>query len=90
MAIGSNGQYIFIHPEHELVVVFTSNFSENVENRPHIFFEHFILPSIKSSMALPANLAGVELLQTKILQAAINNQVGKFIYARSHVAYDPD
>ena len=47
-AEGLHGQWILIAPEHDLVVVFTSNFSnQDLELIPYYtFFLEFILPSV--------------------------------------------
>ena len=72
MALGYAGQFIFVVPEHELVVAFTSNLSENDFYGPEILLDTFIIPAARSSAPLPANPNGVELLESKIRQAALN------------------
>ena len=72
MALGYAGQYIFIVPEHELVVVFTGNLSENDFSGPQILLDTFIIPAARSSAPMPTNPDGVELLDSKIRQAALN------------------
>jgi hypothetical protein len=71
MAAGYAGQYIFVLPEFELVVIFTGNFSESDQDRPEILLEHFIIPAAKSSKRLSANPSGVEMLESMIQQAAL-------------------
>jgi CubicO group peptidase (beta-lactamase class C family) len=65
MAIGYAGQFIFVVPEQELVVVFTSNLSERDFYGPQNLLDRFIMPAAVSSTALPANPAGAALLEAK-------------------------
>ena len=65
MAIGYAGQFIFVVPEQELVVVFTSDLSENDFYGPQNLLDTFIIPAAVSSEALPANPAGAALLEAK-------------------------
>jgi CubicO group peptidase (beta-lactamase class C family) len=65
MAIGYAGQFIFVVPEYELVVVFTSDLSEREFYTPQNLLDKFIIPAAVSSTALPANPAGAALLESK-------------------------
>jgi CubicO group peptidase (beta-lactamase class C family) len=63
-ADGSGGQRIFVMPEQNMVAVFTAN-------NPDPFFadtlvDKFIVPSVKSDKAIPANPQGVAQLNSKI------------------------
>ena len=54
-ARGFGGQYIFVQPEQDLVVVFTGKMEGSDYFLPQQLMEKFIIPSIKSDKALPAN-----------------------------------
>jgi hypothetical protein len=71
MAIGYAGQYIFVVPEHELIVALTSNMSENDISVPETLLRFLIIPAAKSSTPLPANPKGVDLLESRIQNAAL-------------------
>ena len=49
MAIGHWGQYIFVIPKHDMVVVFTNDWTATYEdeNRPISFMYEYVIPSIK-------------------------------------------
>jgi CubicO group peptidase (beta-lactamase class C family) len=70
MALGYAGQFIFVVPEQELVVVFTSDLSERDFYVPQNLLDTFIIPAAKSSTPLPANPAGVRQLESRIQTAA--------------------
>jgi CubicO group peptidase (beta-lactamase class C family) len=63
MALGYGGQYIVVHPELDLVVVFTSELPENDFFVPQMLFEDYILPTIVSSEPLPPDRTAEEELQ---------------------------
>jgi CubicO group peptidase (beta-lactamase class C family) len=69
MAIGFAGQYIYVFPEHELVVAITSNLSMDDSIAPETLLEFFIIPAAKSSTPLTPNPGGVDLLESKIQKA---------------------
>ena len=71
-AQGYAGQYIFVVPEHELVVAFTGNLSESDFSAPQTLLSYFVIPAARSSTPLPTNPDGVQLLESKILQVALN------------------
>lgn len=70
MALGYAGQFIFVIPDKEMVVVFTSDLSEEDFYVPQTLLNDFILPATKSSAALPDNPSGVALLESRIAELA--------------------
>jgi hypothetical protein len=66
MALGYSGQFIFVEPEKELVVVFTSHLDEQDFYVPQLILNEFIIPSVISNNALPANPNGMDLLESRI------------------------
>ena len=67
-AIGWAGQYIFVLPDQDMVVIFTGGLkSESVI--PEEIVDNFIIPAVKSPNSLPENPGGVELLTAKIKAA---------------------
>jgi len=70
-AAGYAGQFIYVVPDHDLVLVFTSNLSSHRMNTPEALLD-YVIAAVRSSTPLPPNPAGVELLKSKIHQAAQN------------------
>lgn len=70
-AQGYAGQSIFVVPEQELVVVFTSNLSDRDSDFPKSLLNSFIIPAAGSSTPLPANPPGVSLLESNSKQLAL-------------------
>ncbi len=68
MALGHAGQFIFVVPEQELVVAFTSYLSRDRFYVPQDLLNGFIIPAARSSTPLPANPDGVKLLEAKMQQ----------------------
>jgi CubicO group peptidase (beta-lactamase class C family) len=66
MALGYAGQFIFVAPELDLVVVFTSDLSEDEFYTPQRLLDTFILPAAVSSIPLTANQTAVDDMNTKI------------------------
>jgi CubicO group peptidase (beta-lactamase class C family) len=66
MALGYAGQYILVVPEHDLVVVFTSQLAEEDFYRPQELVNDFIIPAVQSSSALPAHPRGVARLEAAV------------------------
>jgi len=66
MALGYAGQFIFVEPEKDMVVVFTSDLKERDFYIPQTLLNDFIIPAAKSSTALPDNFKGVALLKSRI------------------------
>jgi CubicO group peptidase (beta-lactamase class C family) len=65
LALGYSGQFIFVVPEKNLVVVFTSHLEESDFYVPQTLLTDFILPSATSS-SLPINEAGEERLENLV------------------------
>lgn len=55
VAVGAKGQFIFIVPEKNIVVVFTSDLQDNDFFVPRKLLEKYILPAVVSASALPSN-----------------------------------
>ncbi len=66
-ARGYGGQYIFVIPEHEMVVAFTSGLSDYDYYLPETLVESFIIPSIKSQSKLNSDPSKKDHL-TKLLK----------------------
>ena len=66
MALGYAGQFIFVVPEQELVVAFTSDLSEEDFYVPQVLLGEFIIPAAISSVPIPANPAAESSLQDNI------------------------
>jgi CubicO group peptidase (beta-lactamase class C family) len=66
MALGYAGQFIFIVPEKDMVVVFTSSLKEYDFYVPQKLLNSFIIPAAESSTALPGNPEGAVLLESRI------------------------
>jgi CubicO group peptidase (beta-lactamase class C family) len=65
MALGYAGQFIFVVPARDMVVVFTSELEERDFYVPQRLLNEFIIPAAESSTALPANPDGVALLESR-------------------------
>ena len=66
MALGYAGQFIFVVPEQEMVVAFTSDLSEEDFYVPQVLLGEFIIPAAISSVPIPANPAAESSLQDNI------------------------
>jgi metal-dependent hydrolase (beta-lactamase superfamily II)/CubicO group peptidase (beta-lactamase class C family) len=66
MALGYAGQFIFVLPEQDMVVAFTSDLAEEDFYLPQELLTAFILPAVSPDSPLPANPAGVERLQSLV------------------------
>lgn len=66
MALGYRGQFIFVVPEKDLVVVFTSTLSDYDFYVPQILLEGYIIPAAVSLEPLPKDPAGEASLQRLI------------------------
>lgn len=53
MALGYGGQFIFVVPEKEMVVVFMSDLSERDFYVPQVLLADYIIPAAKSSEPIP-------------------------------------
>ena len=66
MALGYAGQFIFVVPDKEMVVVFVSHLAEQDFYAPQRLLEDMIVPAAKSSSPLPENPGGVARLKASI------------------------
>ena len=63
MALGYAGQFIFVIPEQDMVVVFASELAERDFYTPQELLVNYILPSVKSAAPLPENPDAVNRLR---------------------------
>ena len=70
LALGYRGQFIFVIPEKEMVVVFTSSLEDNDFYVPQTLLNEFIIPAAVASSTLPDNPEGVALLESLIEELA--------------------
>ncbi len=70
MALGYAGQFIFVVPAQDLVVVAVSNLDEEDFYIPQILLNEYIIPAAESSSPLPPNPAGYLRLQSLIEELA--------------------
>jgi len=70
MALGYAGQFIFVIPEHDLVVVFTSDLPDQDFYSPQILLKDYIIPAVQSSVALDPNQEALVNLQTRVDELA--------------------
>ncbi len=68
LALGYRGQFIYVIPEKEMVVVFTSSLDDNDFYVPQTLLNEFILPAAVTSSTLPDNPEGVALLESIIVE----------------------
>jgi len=68
LALGYRGQFIYVIPEKEMVVVFTSSLDDNDFYVPQTLLNEFIIPAAVTSSTLPDNPDGVALLESIILE----------------------
>ena len=64
MALGYAGQFIFVIPDKDVVVVFVSDLEEQDFYVPQRLLNDYIIPAAKSSEPLPGNPDGVALLES--------------------------
>jgi len=65
MALGYAGQFIFVAPEEDMVVVFVSDLEEQDFYVPQMLLNDLIIPAAKSATPLPGNPDGVALLESR-------------------------
>lgn len=65
MAVGYAGQFIFVIPDKDMVVVFVSDLEEQDFYVPQRLLNDFIIPAAKSASPLPDNPDGVALLESR-------------------------
>jgi CubicO group peptidase (beta-lactamase class C family) len=68
LALGYRGQFIYVIPEKEMVVVFTSSLDDNDFYVPQTLLNEFIIPAAVTSSTLPDNPEGVALLESIIVE----------------------
>jgi len=68
LALGYRGQFIYVIPEKEMVVVFTSSLEDNDFYIPQTLLNEFIIPAAVTSSTLPDNPDGVALLESIIVE----------------------
>ncbi len=64
MALGYAGQFIFVVPKADLVVVFTSHLEDEDFYAPQRLLDEYIIPAVRSSTSLPPDPQGVALLDS--------------------------
>jgi CubicO group peptidase (beta-lactamase class C family) len=70
MAVGYAGQFIFVVPEKELVVVFTSDLSDRDFYVPQVLLIDYIIPAVLSSEPVPNDLEAEASLRMQIEELA--------------------
>ena len=65
MALGYAGQFIFVVPDKDMVVVFVSDLSESDFYVPQMLLTDLIIPAARSATPLPDNPDGVALLESR-------------------------
>ncbi len=70
MALGYAGQFIFVLPKHDLVVVFTSELEEADFYTPQTLLDQYIVPAVRSATPLPADPDGVASLRSRVEELA--------------------
>jgi metal-dependent hydrolase (beta-lactamase superfamily II)/CubicO group peptidase (beta-lactamase class C family) len=71
MALGYAGQFIFVVPELDMVVVFASDLPESDFYVPEQLLRSYVIPAVASTEPLPGNPVGLEHL-TSLTQALAN------------------
>jgi len=69
VAAGYKGQYIFVLPDHNMVVVFTGALADKHFYLPVSYLKEYIVPAIKSNHALPYNDKSLNRLLSAIRDA---------------------
>jgi CubicO group peptidase (beta-lactamase class C family) len=65
-AHGFGGQYLFVLPEQDMVVVFTSGLSDPIFPTPKQLVKAYVLPAVRSDAPLAANPTGVQALESAL------------------------
>ena len=68
LALGYRGQFIYVIPEKEMVVVFTSSLEDNDFYVPQTLLNEFIIPAAVTTSTLPDNPEGVALFESIIVE----------------------
>lgn len=69
MALGYGGQYIFVAPDHNLVVAFVSSLQGDRTDEPEKLFNDYVLPAVTTDDPLPPNQREFERLSGVIAAA---------------------
>jgi CubicO group peptidase (beta-lactamase class C family) len=77
MALGYAGQFIFVVPDKDMVVVFVSDLEEQDFYVPQILLNDFIVPAAESSAPLPENPDGVASLESRVKALAEPSGAGQ-------------
>jgi CubicO group peptidase (beta-lactamase class C family) len=65
-AHGFGGQYLFVLPEEDMIVVFTSGLSDPIFPTPKQLVKSYVLPAVRSDTPLAANPTGVQALESAL------------------------
>jgi len=84
MMLGYGGQFVIVHPEKNMVVVFTSVLVPGEFFTPEMLFKNFVVPSAESSKPLPVNREGAARLDS--LSRAVANPEPQKISALPEMA----
>jgi CubicO group peptidase (beta-lactamase class C family) len=66
MALGYAGQFVFVLPELDMVVVFVSDLADRDFYVPQELLTEYILRAVRPHTSLPANPCGMEMLQAEV------------------------
>jgi len=64
-AHGFGGQYVFVLPAQDMIVVFTSGLPDSIFPTPHQLVQSYLLPAARSDVRLAANPSGVQALESR-------------------------
>ncbi len=70
-AHGFGGQYLFVLPQQDMIVVFTSGLPDPIFPAPKQLIETYVLPAIRSDKPLPPNPAAFQILTNTIQAIAL-------------------
>ena len=70
LALGYAGQFIYVVPDKDLVVVFTGHLDDSDFHVPQELLTEYIIPAAKSSTPLRQNRRGIARLESRIRSLA--------------------